>query len=79
MKNFNIFGFHGKIGFLKTKGDCLKRRGAGAWVVCRFKGGGVLGKKERGGVFEGGLIPQCTLCIAPAYNYYLIIHKHYET
>ena len=31
-------------------GNCLKR---GAWTVCRFKGGG-LGKKERGGVFDGG-------------------------
>ena len=42
-------------------GDCLKR---GAWTVCRFKGG--FGKKEGGGVFEGGgwLILQCTLCVA---------------
>ena len=34
----------------------------GAWTTCRFKGGeGGYGKKEEGGVFEGGLIPQCTL------------------
>ena len=33
------------------EGDFLKR---GAWTVCRFKGGGELGKKEGGGVFEGG-------------------------
>ena len=31
-----------------------------AWTVCRFKGG--LTKKRGGGVFEGELIPQCTLC-----------------
>ena len=45
MKNFDIFGVHGKVRFLGgggvTKnqcigGDCLKR---GAWIVCRFKGG----------------------------------------
>ena len=29
------------------------------WKI-QFLGG--LGKKEKGGVFEGGLIPQCTLC-----------------
>ena len=34
-------------------GDCLKR--GRAWTVYRFKKG--LGKKEEGGVFEGGLIP----------------------
>ena len=32
------------------------------WAVCRFNGGG-LGKKEGGGVFERGLIPQCTLSL----------------
>ena len=37
-------------------------KGGGAWTVCRFKGG-ELGKKEGGGVFEGALIPQCTLCL----------------
>ena len=37
--------------------DCLKR---GAWTVCQFKVGAW---QERGGsVFEGGLIPQGTLC-----------------
>ena len=39
------------------RGNCLKR---GSWTGCRFKGG--LDEKEGGGVFEGGLIPQCTLC-----------------
>ena len=34
----------------------------GAWTVCRFKGRRGLGKKEGGDAFEGGLIPQCTLC-----------------
>ena len=39
---------------------CLKRGGGGAWAVFRFKGGGAW--QERGsGVFEWGLIPQCTL------------------
>ena len=48
MKNFNIFGVHGKIqvwrgmgdgAHEKTmyRGDCLK--GGGAWAVCRFNGG----------------------------------------
>ena len=35
---------------------CLKR---GAWTVCRFKKG--LNKKEDFAVFEGDVIPQCTL------------------
>ena len=66
MKNFNIFGVHGKTRVLRDggggggggghkkpvyRGDCLKR-GGGAWTVCRFKEG--LGKKEEGSVFEGG-------------------------
>ena len=38
-------------------GDCQKG-GLGQFVDLRGVG---LGKKERGGVFEGGLIPQCTL------------------
>ena len=33
-------------------GDCLKRE---AWRVCRLKEEGGLGKKEGGGVFEGGV------------------------
>ena len=35
-------------------GNCIKK-GGGAWIVCRFKRG--LGKKDGGGVFEGGLTP----------------------
>ena len=31
-----------------------------AWTICKFKEGRY-GKKEGGGAFEGGLIPQCTL------------------
>ena len=53
--------FRGDCNFhMKNKtwyiGGCLKK---GAWTVCRFKGG--LGKKDGGGVFEGGMIPQCTV------------------
>ena len=61
MKNFNILRVHGKmrvLGFFLQKanilGDCQKKRGGGVWTVCRFKGGGGLGMKEGGGVFEGG-------------------------
>ena len=37
-----------------------------AWAVCRFKGGAY---QKRGGgiVFEGGLMPQCTLCVSCMY------------
>ena len=60
MKNFNIFGVHGKIQVLERGfhekpiyrgggGDCLKRRGFGQFADLRGPG---LGKK--GGVFEGG-------------------------
>ena len=57
MKNFDIFGFQGKIRVLVGihkkpiyRGDCLKR---GPWTVCRFK---ERAWQERGGksVFEGG-------------------------
>ena len=34
-------------------------KGSGVWAVCRFKRG--TWWKRRGGVFEGGMIPQCTL------------------
>ena len=35
----------------------------GAWKVCRFKVG--LGKKERGGVFEGVDTPMHTMIVSP--------------
>ena len=63
MKNFNIFGVHGKIQVLE-KGfhekticsvDCLKR-GFGQFADLRGAW-----QERGGGVFEGGLIPQCTL------------------
>ena len=74
MKNFNIMGVHWKIlfffsffwggegegGFTKNQyivGNCLKMWGLGSWQIC-----GSFAKKRRGGVFEGELIPQCTLC-----------------
>ena len=64
MKNFNILGVHRKIQFLGggvTKNqyigrDCLKK---GTWKVFRFKG--EAWQEREGGVFEGGLIPHCTL------------------
>ena len=38
----------------------LPEKGGGAWTVCRFKGRG--GWQKRGGrVFEGALVPQCTM------------------
>ena len=41
-------------------GDCLKGGGGlGQFADLR----GELGRKEGGGVFEGALIPQCTLCL----------------
>ena len=39
------------------KGELPKK---GGWTVGQFVDIGGLGKKEGGGVFEGGLIPQCT-------------------
>ena len=39
------------------KGDCLKWE---AWTVCRFNRG--LDENDGDGVFERGLIPQCTAC-----------------
>ena len=59
MKNFNIVGVHLKIRFLGSvhekpiQGE-LPKIGEGAWAVCRFKRGRGVGKKERGGAFEGG-------------------------
>ena len=48
--------------------DCLKR---GAWTVCRFKGGG-LGKKDEGGVFEGGVdTPMHSMSLVKATLIYL--------
>ena len=39
-----------------------KKGGGEAWTVCRFKGRRGRAWQERGGgVFEGGLIPRCTL------------------
>ena len=61
VKNFNITGVHGKMRVLKPiyTGNCPER---GAWTVFRFKGG-VFDKKKGSGVFEVGLIPQCTLWV----------------
>ena len=49
MKNFNNFGVHGKMQVLEVG---VHKNIRVAWTVFRFKGG--LGKKEGGGVFEGG-------------------------
>ena len=58
MKNVNIFGVHREIWFLGGvhkkpiyRRECLKMGRRGAW------------QKRSGGVFVGGLIPQCTLCL----------------
>ena len=66
MKNFNIFRVHWKIRLLGEGSRKINLEGGGlhkkgAWTVCWFKGG--LGKKEGSGIFEGGLIPQCTLWV----------------
>ena len=78
MKNFNIFGVHGKIrvldrGFKKNQyigGRGLPKKGV--LDSCRFKGGG-LGKKDRVLFLRGrgGLIPQCTLCCITFYSLFL--------
>ena len=55
-----FFGGEGEGGFTKNQyivGNCLKMWGLGSWQIC-----GSFAKKRRGGVFEGELIPQCTLC-----------------
>ena len=52
MKNFNNFGVHGKMQVLEVG---VHKNIRVAWTVFRFKGG--LGKKEGGGVFEGGWFP----------------------
>ena len=66
MKNFIIFGIHRKMWFFREVykkpiyrggGRLPKRGGLGSWQIQRG-----LGKKEEGGVFEGG--PQCTLCLS---------------
>ena len=64
MKKFNIFGVHWKIRFLEGgvgvhekpiyRGRLPKKGGLGQFSDLR----GGLDKKERGGVFDGGLIPQ---------------------
>ena len=67
MKNFDILGVHWKIWLLEVgsqktniEGGLPKRGGGGSWTVCWFKGEAW---QERGsGVFEGGLVLQCTLC-----------------
>ena len=60
MKNPIFRGVH------KVEGGLPKR---GAWGVCRFKRG--LGKKQGGWCFQGGLIPQCTVCINIKTNKFL--------
>ena len=66
MKNFNIFGVHGKIPVLGGAYEKPICRGGlpekeGAWTVFRFKAG--LARKREVVFLRGGrrLIPQCTL------------------
>ena len=69
MKNFDIFGVPWKIWLLggwgsqKTYiegGFPKKGGGGGLGQFADLRGG--LGKKDRGSVYEGGLIPWCTIC-----------------
>ena len=58
MKNVNIMGVHQFLwerGSQKNNiyGELPKK---GAWTICMG-----LGKNREDGVFEGGLIPRCTL------------------
>ena len=48
------------------RGGGLPKKGGGAWTVSQFKGG--TWQERGGGVFEDGLIPQCTLCCLPQLN-----------
>ena len=61
-KSFNITGIFTE----KLKNQVFRQAGMGGvrkkqwiWTVCRFKWG--IWQKRGGGVFEGGLKPQCTL------------------
>ena len=72
MKNFNIFGVHGKIRVLRGFQEKPIYRGGGDRLKAGGRGGGRfgqfvdlmgLGKKVGGRVFlSGGVITQCTLC-----------------
>ena len=63
MENFNNLGVHRKIWVLGGVHEKPIYRGGlpkkGAWTIHTFKGGGW--QEIGGGVFEGGVIPQCTL------------------
>ena len=58
MKNLNILKVRWKIQLLGGGGGSRKTNIEEGGLP---KGGGGLGKKEGGGVFEGVLVPQCTL------------------
>ena len=69
-KNFNVFGVHWKIQLLRggssqkidIQGGLSKKRVLGQFADLRGGwGGGGLGKKEGGGVFEGGDTPMHTM------------------
>ena len=68
MKNFNILGVRWKILFLaKNLGERSRKTKIGGGIAQKRKLGQFadsrgVDKKEGGGVFERGLIPQCTLC-----------------
>ena len=65
MKNDNIFGGSLKNPTFREVHKKPKQRGELSkkevtWIVCSFEEGGDW-QERQGGVFEGGLIPQCTL------------------
>ena len=63
VKNFNAMGGSQKNPIFRGSNEkpihMWEFPKKGASTVCRFKRG--LGKKEKCGVFEGWLVPQCTL------------------
>ena len=51
------------MGSLKTNIEGGLPKKGGLARLANLRGGGGLARKRGGGVFEGGLIPQCTLCV----------------
>ena len=64
----------------------MHKKGGLGWfadLIRGGEGGGSLAKKRNGGVFKGGLIPQCVLCVRPVKKketpgHYLLHFSKYE-